>query len=185
MFGIPIFQLVSLLLVLSIPILFPKSFYSFPKELIQPAIPYVIFSLIILVLSIFSGNSILRIVQDYELIYNLGYALIGYFVASNLKYSQILFLLNTIFTTCLFSSIIILFFLDSLQSISPVVGIFQERYLLGNNVGYFINLMVGGFFHLYINNSKTYSYFLLPIFVAASLIEQRRFSIILFVLFFY
>lgn len=182
--GIPIFQLISLLLVFSITILYPRTFYNFPKQLIKAAIPYIIFSILIFISSIFSGNSFIRIVQDYELIYNLGYALIGYFVASNLKYSQIISILNSVFITCFISSIIILLFLDQLQSISPIVGIFQERYLLGNNVGYFINLMIGGFFYLYVNNYNFYSYFLFPLLVASSLLEQRRFSIILFVLFF-
>ena len=182
--GIPIFQLSSLITVFALISFFPKTFYYFPQELVKTAIPFIVYSFIIFIISIYSGHSLVRIVQDYELVYNIGYLLIGYFVASSLSYDTIIKMLSNVFLLCFFSSLLILFIPEQLQSISPEVGIFQKRYLFGNNVGYYIVLMIAAFFYLYLNQFKKLGFILFPLFLASSLAEQRRFSIILFVLFF-
>ena len=183
--GIPIFQLISLLFIFALLLLYPRSFNEFPKKLIRPSLLLIGYSLIIFILSFFNGSSIIRIVQDYELIYNLGYILIGYFIATQLKEEKTIKLMSWLFISCLIFSILFFSFEDQIKQISPIVGIFQKQYLLGNIIGHYYLLMIAGFFYLYVSPLNQFNIVLFPIFVAASLFEQKRFSIIIFLLFFF
>lgn len=183
--GIPIFQLISLLFIFCLLLLYPQTFNKFPKILIKPALILIGYSFVIFILSLFNGSSIIRIVQDYELIYNLGYILIGYFIAQQLEKEKLINLMSSLFLFCLIFSILFFSFETQIKQLSPIVGIFQKQYLLGNIIGHYYLLMVAGFFFLYVSPLKQFNILLFPIFTAASLFEQKRFSIIIFIIFFF
>ena len=183
--GIPIFQLLSVLLIFTLLILYPKSFNKFPKKLIKPSFLLIGYSLLIFLSSFFNGSSIIRIVQDFELIYNLGYVLIGFFIAHQLKEEKTIQLMNYLFILCLIFSIIFFSFESQIRQLSPIVGIFREQYLLGNIIGHYYLLMIAGFFYLYASPLNQFNLLFFPVFIAASLFEQKRFSIIIFIIFFF
>ena len=93
--------------------------------------------------------------------------------------------MSSLFLFCLIFSILFFSFETQIKQLSPIVGIFQKQYLLGNIIGHYYLLMVAGFFFLYVSPLKQFNILLFPIFTAASLFEQKRFSIIIFIIFFF
>jgi hypothetical protein len=179
-FGIPIFALISALVTILLILFYPNSFSNFPKPIISAYFLLVLYSGTICILSALKGYPILRIVQDFEMIFDMIFIAMGFFVANYLGKENIKKTLTTLFILCFLSGLIIFGIgEETIQSFSPSVGIYRPVSLFGNVVGYFYLLTVGGFYFLYVNPMRNFNLVLFPLLCTVSLFPQKRFSIII------
>lgn len=183
-FGIPIFPFLSIVTVILLPLFYPKSFIDIPKEIQLSAFLLIIYSFIIFISSLFNGYSFLRTVQDFEIILDMSFILMGFFLAKQLKSDKIQSLFTYLFISCFFSAIIIfLVGKDTIYSLSPTVGIYKNYYLLGNTAGYFYLLGIGAFYFLYTRPLIRFNSIVATLLLIMSLMPQKRFSIIILMIF--
>jgi len=182
-FGIPFFQLVSLLTCVLLVLFYPKSFSKFPTTLIYAYLILLLYSGTIFIISLFNGYPFLRVIQDFEMIFDMMFIIIGFFLAGQFGKEGIKKILTILFITCFLSGLIIFIFGEAITNFSPMVGIYRPIPLFGNVVGYFYIVASGAFYFLYVNPMKNFNSILFALLCVTSLFPQKRFSIIIITVF--